>query len=90
VTPQPGIGHNGGPSLDDSLSLAIKDACKVTGFSRDAIYELIRSREVKSFTMGHRRFILVASLREYLERRAAEPLDIRPGPNSGRLERPNG
>jgi hypothetical protein len=80
---RPDVGHNGGPSLDDSLSMAVKDACRATGFSKDALYDLIRSHEVKSFTMGHRRFILAASLREYLERRAAEPLDIRPGPNSG-------
>jgi excisionase family DNA binding protein len=78
----PGIGHNQGPSLDDALSMTVKTACKVTEFSRDAIYDLIRDGDIQSFTMGHRRYILVASLHDYLARRAAEPLSIRRGPNT--------
>jgi hypothetical protein len=75
----PGLGHNGGPALEDFLSMTIRDACRVTGFSRDAMYDLINAGEVQSFLMGHRRYVDAASLRAYIARRSSEPLQ------SGRL-----
>jgi excisionase family DNA binding protein len=60
-------------ALDDFLSLTIRTACVLTGFSRDAIYDLINTGEVKSFLMGSRRYIDAASLRAYVAARAAEP-----------------
>jgi excisionase family DNA binding protein len=61
-------------SLEDFLSMTIRDACVLTGFSRDAIYDLINTGEVKSFLMGSRRYIDAASLRAYVAARAAEPV----------------
>jgi hypothetical protein len=66
-------------SLDDFLSMTVRDACRVTGFSKDALYDLINVGEVKSFLMGHRRYVDAASLRAYIARRSSEPLQ------SGRL-----
>jgi excisionase family DNA binding protein len=82
----PQLGHNGGPLLDDLLSMTIKRAALVTGFSKDCIYGLIRDGEVESFLMGSRRYLVASSLRAYLTRRAAEPLTIRrsPRPRHGR------
>ena len=66
-------------SLEDFLSMTIRDACRVTGFSRDALYDLINAGEIGSFLMGHRRYVEAASLRAYIARRVSEPLQ------SGRL-----
>jgi hypothetical protein len=81
------IGHNRGPpddtvNIDDMMSMNLRDACRATGFSRDGMYDLIRTGEVKSFLLAGRRYILVRSLRDLVERLAAEPLTIRRGPNS--------
>ena len=35
----PRIGHNGGPALDDLLSMTIRTAMRITGFSKDALYD---------------------------------------------------
>jgi len=53
-------------TLNNTLSLPIKTACRVTGFSADAMYDLIRAGAIQSFTMGHRRFLIVQSIRDYL------------------------
>jgi hypothetical protein len=74
-----GIGHNGGPPIDELLSATIKDACRLSGFSRDAMYAVINAGEVESFLMGSRRFVVIPSLRSYIATRASEPL------RSGRL-----
>jgi hypothetical protein len=69
-------------TIDTTLSMPIKVASRITGFSRDLLYDLIRTNEIKSFTMGVRRFVITESIRDYLRRRAAEPLTIRRGPNT--------
>jgi hypothetical protein len=66
-------------SLEDFLSMTVRTACAVTGFSRDALYDLINVGEVKSFLMGYRRYVEAASLRANIARRTSEPLQ------SGRL-----
>jgi hypothetical protein len=78
---RPGLGHNGGPALDEVLSATVREACKISRFSRDAIYNLINTGEIRSFLLGSRRFIDVPSLREYIRRRAAEPLQHARRPN---------
>jgi len=82
------IGHNRSPLLDDDqqLSMTVKTATRITGFSKDCIYNLLAAGEIKGFLMGSRRFIWAASLRAYISRRAAEPLTIRrsPKPRHGR------
>jgi excisionase family DNA binding protein len=54
--------------------MTVRTACAITGFSKDALYDLINTGEVRSFLMGHRRFVDAASLRAYVAARAAEPL----------------
>ncbi len=66
----------------DVLSATIKETVRLTNFSRDAIYSLVRDGEIQSFLLFGRRYIIVQSVREYLARRAAEPMSIRHGPNS--------
>jgi hypothetical protein len=76
------------PAPEDFLSMTVKTACAVTDFSKDALYDLINADEVESFLMGSRRYIVAASLRAYIARRASEPLQsgrlppIRGGPQS--------
>lgn len=60
--------------LADALSLTIRHACQTTDISKTRMHELIGAGEVKSFLMGRRRYIVVESLRDYIARRAAEPL----------------
>jgi len=62
--------------VDELLSATVKEACRLTGFSKDAIYELINDGSIRSFLMGNRRFIDAASLRAYIARRANEPLRL--------------
>jgi excisionase family DNA binding protein len=83
----PQLGHNGGTPLnDDLLSMTVKTAMRITGLSKDAIYDLLAAREIRGFLMGSRRYIEGASLRAYVERRAVEPLMIRRSPKP-RVER---
>jgi excisionase family DNA binding protein len=70
--------------------MTLRDACRVTGISKDAMYALIRAGELATFLMGHRRFIVAESLRTYIARRAAEPLAIRRGPNTRELRTTDG
>jgi excisionase family DNA binding protein len=72
------------PRLDDRLSMRIKDAVLVSGISKDMLYRLIRNGELKSFTMGSRRFIEGASLRDYIAKRSAEPLSVGRSPQPRR------
>jgi hypothetical protein len=60
--------------FDNLISASIRDACRLSGFSRDAMYGLINAGSIKSFLMGSRRFIDAASLRAYIARRTEEPL----------------
>jgi hypothetical protein len=60
--------------LDGLLSATVKETCRITGFSKDALYDLINRGEVDSFLMGSRRFVVIPSLRSYIARRASEPL----------------
>jgi hypothetical protein len=62
------------------LSMTVKTTMRVTGFSKDCIYDLLAANEIKGFLMGSRRYIDAASLRDYLARRSAEPLSIRRSP----------
>jgi len=68
------------PPLGELLSMTVRTAMRVTGFSKDCIYDLLAAGEIKSFLMGSRRFIDAVSLRDYIARRAAEPLTIRRSP----------
>jgi hypothetical protein len=45
------------------LSLSLKDACRLTGFGRDLIYDLLRAGEIQSFVLGKRRIFFTEVLR---------------------------
>jgi excisionase family DNA binding protein len=84
----PQLSHDAGTPLDgDLLSMTIKTAARLSGFSRDTLYDLLAAGEVQSFLMGSRRFIDAASLRSYVQRRSAEPLTIRRSPQPRRRGR---
>jgi hypothetical protein len=87
---KPAIGHNGGPSLD-ALSLTVEDSCQVTGFSETQIRGFIRTRRVRSFKLGKRRYIVGASLRRLVEELAikaeADAQAARPRPRRGKRGR---
>jgi excisionase family DNA binding protein len=68
------------PQLGETLSMTVKTAMKVTGLSKDGIYDLLAAGEINGFLMGSRRYIDATSLRNYIARRAAEPLSIRRSP----------
>jgi excisionase family DNA binding protein len=69
----------------DMLSMTVKTTMRVADWSKDTVYDLIAAGEIKSFLMGSRRYIDAASVRDYIARRAAEPLTIRrsPQPRTG-------
>jgi hypothetical protein len=67
-----GIGHNGGPSLEELISLSIEDCVIRTGISEAQIYRLIRGGRLGSFKLGKRRYVKAASLRALLEELTAE------------------
>ena len=73
LTPAPGPGHNGGPALDELLSLSVQDACARTGFSRAQVYRLLAAGRLKSFTLGKRRYVDAVSLRELIAELSAQP-----------------
>ena len=64
-----------------AFSMTVKHACVATNFSKDLLYALINTGEVRSFLMGHRRYIEVESLRAYIARRSSEPLQRGRSPN---------
>lgn len=66
--------------LPDMQSRTVKTTQRVTGFSKDTIYDLLAAGEIRGFLMGSRRYIDAASLRDYIARRASEPLTIRRAP----------
>ena len=49
------------------LAATIPEACRLSGLGRSTIYELVKAGRLKSSTIGKRRLILLASLREVLE-----------------------
>ena len=54
-------------NLNDVITLRIDDACRVAGLGRTSLYKLIGEGRLKSVTIGGRRLVVAASLRELLE-----------------------
>jgi len=54
------------------LALRPRDAAAALGVSRDLVFQLIASGELRSFRVGNARVIPVASLEEYIARRLSE------------------
>lgn len=59
---------------DTRLALNINEAASMLGLKRDLMYRLIRGGDIRSFRVGSRRLISVEALRDYVERRSAEPV----------------
>jgi hypothetical protein len=51
------------------ITLPISAFCRFSGLSRQRVYDLLKAAQIHSITIGARRFILVASYREFLGRR---------------------
>lgn len=47
----------------EPLSLTVREACRVSGLGRTALYELLKNGRLASTTLGRRRLISYASLR---------------------------
>ena len=81
-----GIGHNGGPPLNDLeplvgiYSLTINDASKRTGISRSRIYRFLDAGRLRSFKVGKARLIIAQSLVQLLAELAAGPEGALPLP----------
>jgi excisionase family DNA binding protein len=45
----------------------VEEAAEALRISRDAVYELIRSGQLRSFKVGRRRLVPIAGLTEYVE-----------------------
>ena len=53
---------------DERLLVTVKEAAAVLSISRSLVYELLNKGEIKSIKLDHGRRVVVASLREYVER----------------------
>jgi excisionase family DNA binding protein len=66
-------GSNGTPAtripLTGRLTCSVAEACEATGLGRTKIYALIAEGCLESTTVGRRRLIDVASLRQIIEPR---------------------
>jgi hypothetical protein len=61
----------------------------VTGLSRQRVYDSLRAGEIQSVVIGHRRFIVVQSYRDYLDRLATvERRQAAPAPQRRRESPP--
>jgi excisionase family DNA binding protein len=55
------------------LAVDIPEACRLTGLGRSKLYELLSTGEIRSITVGRRRLIPVAALRDWLDRLETGP-----------------
>jgi excisionase family DNA binding protein len=63
------------PAIDDDYTAPIAvrpaGAARMLGLGLSKLYELLRAGELKAYTVGRSRFITVASVRAYVDRRLA-------------------
>jgi excisionase family DNA binding protein len=50
----------------------VEEAAEALRISRDAVYELIRSGQLRSFKVGRRRLVPIAALTEYVASRSGD------------------
>lgn len=55
--------------MTDALAVNVEEAAKLSGLARTTIFREISTGRLRSFKVGKRRLIRVASLNAYLERR---------------------
>jgi excisionase family DNA binding protein len=53
------------------ITVRIKDACRITGIGRSKLYELIAAREIEVVKVGTMTLVLVAGLKDFIERQRA-------------------
>ena len=62
------------------ITAPIGEFCRLSGFGRSRVYELIDAGELESVLIGKRRLIIVESYRQLIERRRGEGNKLpRPG-----------
>jgi predicted DNA-binding transcriptional regulator AlpA len=54
------------------LSVSVKEACRITGFGKNAIWRLIAENKVRTFKLGRRTFVLYRSLEELIDPASAQ------------------
>lgn len=54
-------------SPSEPLVVSVNEGCRLAGIGRTKFYELINDGKVKTVTIGRRRLVLIASIREMLE-----------------------
>ena len=55
----------------DPIAVTVDEACRVMGIGRTTLYELLQGGEVRGFSVGRRRLVSVASIREWEARSLA-------------------
>lgn len=55
--------------LPNAAALSISDTAKATGFGISAVRTLINNREIPSFVVGRKRYVLRSVLKRWLEER---------------------
>lgn len=58
----------------DRLAVSVDEAAKMIGISRAAMYPLIMGGDIPSFTVGTRRLIPLAELKEWMNRQSASAI----------------
>lgn len=64
--PQPSV--KGVNNMSDKLLLSAEQAAEMLAIGRSKVFEMMASGELESFTIGRRRVLPVAGLREFVER----------------------
>jgi hypothetical protein len=75
------------PQFSDRLSLTLENACERTDFNETQMRRFIREKRVRSFKLGKRRYIEVASLRRLIEELTAADGATRPQLSRGKRGR---
>lgn len=67
----------------DCISVTVKEAGRLLGLPRTAIYLQLREKRLDSFKCGRRRLITVASLQRFVDEQVAQANNVKLNPNLG-------
>jgi hypothetical protein len=65
-------------TISDRITATIPEFARISGLGRSKIYELVGSGVLRSFCVGRRRLVEIASYRELVERQRAAPAQAAP------------
>jgi hypothetical protein len=66
------------------ITAPIREFCRMSGFGRSRVYELIDAGDLESVVIGKRRLIIIDSYRQLIERRKGQAQKLpRPGAKKG-------